>query len=146
VRISSCHFKKFVLLIFFFRVPATNSQGTGIHWQVSQATSLMNIVVQMSTASNTAHQGKVSTTQIRTRTHMLLELPRYLDGKWKVYDPTHRCENLTSFLLPSGGFMGDLVFNGGKQSLIHVLLLILKNVMLFVLNLGKYGIWGGNQQ
>ncbi|KAF8178908.1 exo-beta-1,3-glucanase [Pholiota molesta] len=68
------------------QVPATNSQGTGIHWQVSQATSLMNIVVQMSTASNTAHQ-----------------------GIWM--------EN------GSGGFMGDLVFNGGK-----------------------YGIWGGNQQ
>ncbi|KDR79424.1 hypothetical protein GALMADRAFT_223633 [Galerina marginata CBS 339.88] len=68
------------------RVAATNSQGTGLHWQVAQATSLMNIVVQMSTASNTAHQ-----------------------GIWM--------EN------GSGGFMGDLVFNGGK-----------------------FGIWGGNQQ
>ncbi|KJA18280.1 glycoside hydrolase family 55 protein [Hypholoma sublateritium FD-334 SS-4] len=68
------------------QVPATNSQGTGIHWQVSQATSLINIVVQMSTASNTAHQ-----------------------GIWM--------EN------GSGGYMGDLVFNGGK-----------------------FGIWGGNQQ
>ncbi|KAG6854164.1 hypothetical protein C0991_009816 [Blastosporella zonata] len=67
-------------------VPATSSQGTGIHWQVAQATSLMNIVVQMSTASGTAHQ-----------------------GIWM--------EN------GSGGFMGDLVFNGGK-----------------------YGIWVGNQQ
>ncbi|KAF6741973.1 glucan 1,3-beta-glucosidase [Ephemerocybe angulata] len=68
------------------RVPAEKPQGTGIHWQVSQSTSLMNIVVQMSTAANTAHQ-----------------------GIWM--------EN------GSGGFMGDLVFNGGK-----------------------YGIWGGNQQ
>ncbi|TFK33476.1 exo-beta-1,3-glucanase [Crucibulum laeve] len=68
------------------RVPAEKSQGTGLHWQVSQATSLMNIVVQMSTAGNTAHQ-----------------------GIWM--------EN------GSGGFMGDLVFNGGK-----------------------FGIWGGNQQ
>ncbi|KAJ3932251.1 MAG: exo-beta-1,3-glucanase [Lentinula lateritia] len=39
------------------QVPATNSQGTGIHWQVAQATSLMNIVFEMSTAANTAHQG-----------------------------------------------------------------------------------------
>ncbi|KAF8894123.1 exo-beta-1,3-glucanase [Infundibulicybe gibba] len=68
------------------RVPATNSQGTGIHWQVAQATSLMNIVFQMSTAANTAHQ-----------------------GIWM--------EN------GSGGFMGDMVFNGGK-----------------------FGIWVGNQQ
>ncbi|KAF9481746.1 glucan 1,3-beta-glucosidase [Pholiota conissans] len=68
------------------RVPATSSQGTGLHWQVSQATSLMNIVVEMSSASNTVHQ-----------------------GIWM--------EN------GSGGYMGDLVFNGGK-----------------------YGIWGGNQQ
>ncbi|KAF8184872.1 exo-beta-1,3-glucanase [Mycena galopus ATCC 62051] len=68
------------------RVPATLSQGTGIHWQVAQATSLMNIVFNMSPAANTAHQ-----------------------GIWM--------EN------GSGGFMGDLVFNGGK-----------------------FGMWVGNQQ
>ncbi|KAJ7724091.1 exo-beta-1,3-glucanase [Mycena maculata] len=68
------------------RVPATLSQGTGIHWQVAQATSLMNIVFEMSTAADTAHQ-----------------------GIWM--------EN------GSGGFMGDLVFNGGK-----------------------FGMWVGNQQ
>ncbi|KAJ3762988.1 exo-beta-1,3-glucanase [Lentinula raphanica] len=68
------------------QVPATNSQGTGIHWQVAQATSLMNIVFEMSTEADTAHQ-----------------------GIWM--------EN------GSGGFMGDLVFNGGK-----------------------FGMWVGNQQ
>ncbi|KXN90550.1 Glucan 1,3-beta-glucosidase [Leucoagaricus sp. SymC.cos] len=68
------------------RVPPEKSQGTGLHWQVSQATSLINIVIHMSTASNTAHQG------------IFME-----NG--------------------SGGFMGDLVFNGGK-----------------------FGIWVGNQQ
>ncbi|KAF8831726.1 hypothetical protein HHX47_DHR1001195 [Lentinula edodes] len=68
------------------QVPATNDQGTGIHWQVAQATSLMNIVFEMSTAADTAHQ-----------------------GIWM--------EN------GSGGFMGDLVFNGGK-----------------------FGMWVGNQQ
>ncbi|KAJ6581152.1 exo-beta-1,3-glucanase [Mycena capillaripes] len=68
------------------RVPPELSQGTGIHWQVSQATSLMNIVVNMSPAANTAHQ-----------------------GIWM--------EN------GSGGFMGDLVFNGGT-----------------------FGMWLGNQQ
>ncbi|KAH7869703.1 exo-beta-1,3-glucanase [Lentinula edodes] len=39
------------------QVPAANSEGTGIHWQVSQGTSLMNIVFEMSTESDTAHQG-----------------------------------------------------------------------------------------
>ncbi|KAF8520004.1 exo-beta-1,3-glucanase [Hysterangium stoloniferum] len=67
------------------RMPATSS-ATGLHWQVSQATSLYNIVVHMSTASDTAHQG------------IFIE-----NG--------------------SGGFMGDLAFNGGK-----------------------FGIWVGNQQ
>ncbi|KAF7974441.1 hypothetical protein HWV62_12174 [Athelia sp. TMB] len=66
-------------------VPAANS-ATGFHWQVSQATSLINIVVNMSTASGNNHQG------------IFME-----NG--------------------SGGFMGDLVFNGGK-----------------------FGIWVGNQQ
>ncbi|CCL99324.1 uncharacterized protein FIBRA_01342 [Fibroporia radiculosa] len=65
---------------------SATSSATGLHWQVSQGTSLYNLVVEMSTASNTAHQG------------IFME-----NG--------------------SGGFMGDLVFNGGK-----------------------YGIWVGNQQ
>ncbi|PPQ72918.1 hypothetical protein CVT24_000192 [Panaeolus cyanescens] len=68
------------------QVPPEKSQGTGIHWQVAQATSLINIVFMMSNAPNTAHQ-----------------------GIWM--------EN------GSSGFMGDLVFYGGK-----------------------FGIWGGNQQ
>ncbi|KAF8992167.1 exo-beta-1,3-glucanase [Cyathus striatus] len=68
------------------RVPPEKPQGTGIHWQVSQATSLMNIVFLMSTAANTAHQ-----------------------GIWM--------EN------GSGGYMGDMVFYGGK-----------------------FGLWVGNQQ
>ncbi|KIP08169.1 glycoside hydrolase family 55 protein [Phlebiopsis gigantea 11061_1 CR5-6] len=67
------------------KMPATTS-ATGLHWQVSQATSLINIVVNMSTASGNSHQG------------IFME-----NG--------------------SGGFMGDLVFNGGK-----------------------FGIWVGNQQ
>ncbi|EIM83048.1 exo-beta-1-3-glucanase [Stereum hirsutum FP-91666 SS1] len=66
-------------------MPASAS-ATGLHWQVSQATSLYNVVVDMSTAAGNNHQG------------IFME-----NG--------------------SGGFMGDLVFNGGK-----------------------YGIWVGNQQ
>ena len=39
------------------RMPASAS-ATGLHWQVSQATSLMNIVVDMSTAAGNNHQGR----------------------------------------------------------------------------------------
>lgn len=67
------------------QMPAA-STATGLHWQGSQATSLINIVVQMSTASGNTHRG------------IFME-----NG--------------------SGGFMGDLIFNGGQ-----------------------YGIWVGNQQ
>ncbi|KAL5490259.1 hypothetical protein ACEPAI_5092 [Sanghuangporus weigelae] len=67
------------------RMPVSAS-ATGLHWQVSQATSLMNIVVNMSQDPATNHQG------------IFME-----NG--------------------SGGFMGDLIFNGGK-----------------------FGIWVGNQQ
>ncbi|KII88661.1 glycoside hydrolase family 55 protein [Plicaturopsis crispa FD-325 SS-3] len=66
-------------------MPAASS-ATGLHWQVSQATSLVNVEVNMSTEDGNAHQG------------IFME-----NG--------------------SGGFMGDIVFNGGK-----------------------YGLWLGNQQ
>ena len=56
-------------------IPAS-SAATGIHWPTAQATSLQNIVFQMSSALGTQHQG------------VLIE-----QG--------------------SGGFMTDLVFNGG---------------------------------
>ncbi|KAF8900746.1 exo-beta-1,3-glucanase [Gymnopilus junonius] len=67
------------------QIPPEGS-ATGIHWRVAQATSLINLVFEMSPAPDTVHQG------------VWME-----DG--------------------SGGFMGDLVFNGGK-----------------------FGIWAGNQQ
>jgi glucan 1,3-beta-glucosidase len=33
------------------------SQATGIHWPTAQATSLQNIIFQMSSAAGTQHQG-----------------------------------------------------------------------------------------
>ncbi|PIL24167.1 hypothetical protein GSI_13920 [Ganoderma sinense ZZ0214-1] len=75
--------RNFVIDLTRTPVAATS---TGIHWQVSQATSIMNVVFEMSTDPNTGHQ-----------------------GIWM--------EN------GSGGFMGDMVFNGGK-----------------------FGMWVGNQQ
>ncbi|EGO27229.1 glycoside hydrolase family 55 protein [Serpula lacrymans var. lacrymans S7.9] len=73
------------LVIDLTHMPAS-ATATGLHWQVSQCTSLMNIVVEMSTQSGNMHQG------------IFME-----NG--------------------SGGFMGDMVFNGGR-----------------------FGIWVGNQQ
>ncbi|KAJ6547050.1 exo-beta-1,3-glucanase [Mycena capillaripes] len=86
-------------------VPATMSQGTGIHWQVAQATSLMNIVVNMSPAANTAHQ-----------------------GIWM--------EN------GSGGFMGDLVFNGGKFGIWSDALVCRFTVRNITVNNAQVGIFG----
>ncbi|KAG1849256.1 glycoside hydrolase family 55 protein [Suillus subluteus] len=67
------------LIIDLRQIPASTS-AIGLHWQVSQATSLINIVIEMSTASNNNHQG------------MFME-----NG--------------------SGGFMGDIIFNGGKYGI-----------------------------
>ncbi|TFK19765.1 glucan 1,3-beta-glucosidase [Coprinopsis marcescibilis] len=86
------------------RVPPERPQGTALHWQVAQATSLVNIVVHMSEAPNTAHQGILLLSANTPRINV-----NAVPGIWM--------EN------GSGGFMGDLVFNGGR-----------------------FGIWGGNQQ
>ncbi|KAG2049894.1 glycoside hydrolase family 55 protein [Suillus hirtellus] len=67
------------LIIDLRRIPASTS-AIGLHWQVSQGTSLINVVVEMSTASDNNHQG------------MFME-----NG--------------------SGGFMGDIIFNGGKYGI-----------------------------
>ena len=88
------------------QVPPERPQGTGIHWQVSQATSLRNIVFYMSDAPNTAHQG------------IWMENGRYV--KVEVQITVRGLIGATSY---SGGYMGDLVFNGGK-----------------------FGMWVGNQQ
>ena len=50
------------------RMPAS-ATATGLHWQVSQATSLINVVVNMSTASGNNHQGIVLS---YLRTHLNL--------------------------------------------------------------------------
>lgn len=46
------------------RQPPGNS-ATGIHWQVAQATSLHNIVFQMSTAAGNNHQGEINNSYFR---------------------------------------------------------------------------------
>lgn len=65
---------------FKIDLTAAGSGATGIHWQVAQATTLVDVVVNMSTASGTGQTG------------MFME-----NG--------------------SGGFMSDLIFNGGKTGI-----------------------------
>ena len=83
VQFLRCLLILFFIILFPRRVSAEKSQGTGLHWQVAQATSLMNIVVQMSTAPNTAHQGKYFCYCLDI-VPVQIDL-RYLDGEWKVY-------------------------------------------------------------
>lgn len=61
-------------------IPST-LQVAGIHWPTAQATSLQNIIIQMSKATSTQHQGV------------------FIESG-------------------SGGFLTDLVFNGGAQGLV----------------------------
>lgn len=63
------------------RQPPGNS-ATGIHWQVSQATSLHNILFIMSTASGNNHQGESS--HVYRKRIMTEHFTRYLDGERKV--------------------------------------------------------------
>jgi glucan 1,3-beta-glucosidase len=42
---------------FVIDIRSVSSGGTGLHWQVSQATSLTNVRVEMSTAAGTTQQG-----------------------------------------------------------------------------------------
>ena len=66
------------MVIDLTRMPAAAS-ATGLHWQVSQATSLQNIIVHMSTASGNNHQGKFkSSYEIK-----LTDSYRYVYGEWK---------------------------------------------------------------
>ncbi|KIJ60520.1 glycoside hydrolase family 55 protein [Hydnomerulius pinastri MD-312] len=67
------------IIIDLRQMPVT-APAIGLHWQVSQSTSLMNVIVEMSQENGTQHQG------------LFME-----NG--------------------SGGFMGDITFNGGKTGI-----------------------------
>ncbi|KAH7884063.1 glycoside hydrolase family 55 protein [Phlebopus sp. FC_14] len=69
------------IIIDLRQMPAA-APAIGLHWQVSQSTSLMNVMVEMSRENGTQHQ---------------------------VF---HNLAEFVSCL--SGGFMGDITFNGGK--------------------------------
>lgn len=76
-----------------------------MHWQVARATSLVDVVINMSTDSSTAHQGLAM-------------------------------EN------GSGGFMGDIVFNGGKLGMwIGNQQFTVRNVTMKNAQTAIYGLW-----
>lgn len=92
------------LIIDLRQIPASTN-AIGLHWQVSQATSLINVVVEMSTASGNNHQG------------MFME-----NG--------------------SGGFMGDIVFNGGKYGIqVGNQQFTVRNLTVNNANIAVSGIW-----
>lgn len=62
------------------RMPA-NVSATGIHWQVSQSTSLVNVVVNMSTEPGNNHQGM---SFLWMMVCSLIHAPRHIYGSWKV--------------------------------------------------------------
>lgn len=103
------------------QMPSSTS-ATGLHWQVAQATSLINIFVEMSTAKGNNHQGIVPNNGVPA--HLFLtHAQRYFYGKWQRWIHgwfvTPACSVLPFYLT----MMLDITFNGGK-----------------------FGIWVGNQQ
>ncbi|KAF8549344.1 glycoside hydrolase family 55 protein [Imleria badia] len=92
------------LIIDLRQIPSGNS-AIGLHWQVAQATSLVNVVVEMSATSGTNHQG------------MFME-----NG--------------------SGGFMGDIIFNGGKIGIqVGSQQFTVRNLTVNNANVAVSGIW-----
>ena len=60
VRPSSPHLFRITLTLFRIDLTAQpTGTGTGLHWQLSQATSLYNVVVDMTTDAGTGQQGIV---------------------------------------------------------------------------------------
>lgn len=92
------------LIIDLRQIPASSS-AIGLHWQVAQATSLINVFVEMSTAAGNSHQG------------LFME-----NG--------------------SGGFMEDVVFNGGKYGMqVGNQQFTIRNLTVNNANTAVFGIW-----
>lgn len=86
----------------------SGSSAIGLHWQVAQATSLLNVVVEMSTANDTNHQGK----NLRERDFVLFYIHRQ-GCSWRmeggIFIETLECFLCLyspAFSIISGGTMG----------------------------------------
>ena len=93
------------LIIDLRQVPSRN-KAIGLHWQVAQATSLVNVVVEMSTASGTNHQGKKI---MASRDTNLSFCDRNIHGERQVglhHNLGMFCPVYTRVDCSSGGFMG----------------------------------------
>ena len=56
-KVLSTSFRSVRNIIIDLRHMAPYTNATGLHWQVSQATSLINVVVEMSREEGNNHQG-----------------------------------------------------------------------------------------
>jgi len=99
----------------YSRVPPERPQGTGLHWQVAQATSLINIVVEMSTAAGTAHQGDIIGLNPRMFCSFRSQVFGWRTEGWNSFSVSNPVDSLLMIGF-SGGYMGDLVFNGGRAT------------------------------
>ncbi len=97
-------------------VPA-KVEATGLHWQVSQATSLQNVVVDMSTEPGTQHRGMYSFSACGRR-----------------YDSADVSLRVTGMFMEngSGGFMGGMYLN---INCFGIWVLIMRRVALLALKI-----------
>ena len=103
------------------QMPASAS-ATGLHWQVAQATSLINVVVNMSKKLGNNHQGCGLRNLIMRLIWLTCLLGIFMENG-------------------SGGFMG-----GRLSAFFSVRIFISRRYSDIVFNGGKFGIWVGNQQ
>ena len=97
---------------------APGANATGLHWQVSQATSLMNITVNMSTHPSSIHQGK--TALLHEAALVQREPSRYFHGEWERWIHGRYAAILFPPVTRSLITFADLVFNGGTPRLIFL--------------------------
>jgi glucan 1,3-beta-glucosidase len=90
------------------------SAASGIHWPTAQATSLQNIVFQMSAAPGTQHVGVFCESGMFY--FLLIPSPIVVsqDNVWNYTDDVTISSVANHICLGSAGFMTDLTFNGGN--------------------------------
>ncbi len=99
------------------------SNVAGIHWPTAQATSLQNIVFQMSSAPGTQHvglfceSGKFNFVSPNFYATANLCNPKQISTDFKTSSWKSFAYSLANKLTGSAGFMTDLTFNGGNLGL-----------------------------
>lgn len=89
---GSSSFRSVRNIVIDLREMPGSASATGLHWQVAQATSLVNVVVEMSTDPGNNHQGSVifditnkDGTEKRIHTGIFMENGRFeFDSNFKL--------------------------------------------------------------